>query len=165
MRGDSLLSVLGTSQRRVLSRASVESLVLEGAGGATVNGIAAQGRALTIRNVTVTNVTAGVSGGYFCQFLPADSAEAVDAACDLDGWCRARTVGLHASSVTDCEVHSALQGVTVIGSDCVVAHNRIALSTKTWTSPDRSFGIGMGVSAVRSQVSLLTESVTSGWCS
>ena len=143
----------------------MESLVLEGAGGATINGISAQGQALTIRNVTVTNVTAGVSGGYFCQFLPAESAEAADAACDLDGWCRARTVGLHASSVTDCEVHSALQGVTVIGSDCVVAHNRIALSTKTWTSPDRSFGIGMGVSAVRSQVSLLTESVTSGWCS
>ena len=100
MRGDSRLSVLGTSQRRVLSRASVESLVLEGAGVATV-GIAAQGQALTIRNVSVSNVTAGVSGGYFCQFLPVDSAEAADAACDLDGWCRARTVGLHASSVTD----------------------------------------------------------------
>ena len=129
--------------------------MLEGAGVATVNnGIAAQGQALTIRNVSVSNVTAGVSGGYFCQFLAADAAEAADAACDLDGWCRARTLGLHASSVTDCDVHSALQGVTVIGSDCVVAHNRIALSTKTRTSPDRSFGIGMGVSAVRSQVSL-----------
>ena len=41
----------------------MESLVLEGAGVATVNGIAAQGQALTIRNVSVSNVTAAAVDG------------------------------------------------------------------------------------------------------
>ena len=127
--------------------AGVESLAVSGFGELAVNGIALQGIDLSVTSSTVTNVTAGISGGYFTQFIAVNSSEAADPACNLDGWCEARRLRLQQSAVTDCTVRSRLQGITIIGDDCAVSRNSITLSEKTWTSGSSAFGIGMGVSA------------------
>lgn len=128
--------------------AAVESVVLHGAGATTVNGIAAQGEGIQLTNVTISNVTAGISGGYFCQFIASsNSSSAPNQDCDGNGWCEARRVELSRARVTGCHVDASLQGITIIGKDSCISNNTIVLSHKTWISPNQVFGIGMGVSA------------------
>ena len=127
--------------------AGVESLAVAGLGDLAVNGVALQGIHLSVAFVAITDVAAGISGGYFTQFIAANATEVVDPACNLDGWCEARRLRLQQSVITGCTVRSKLQGITIIGEDCVVSRNSITLSEKTWTSSALVFGIGMGVSA------------------
>ena len=63
--------------------AGVESLAVSGWGELAVNGIALQGINISVRSSTIANVTAGISGGYFTQFIAASSSEGADPAVRL----------------------------------------------------------------------------------
>lgn len=58
--------------------------------------------------------TAGISLGYFSQFIAADPGGENATRCAVDGWCRGKVLPLTNSSITDCMVTAKLQGVTVV---------------------------------------------------
>ena len=101
----------------------------------TFNGISVNGERVEITDVTVRGVTAGISGGYFCQFLPASETVANNPNCTTDAWCEARRLLMAASTIRRVRVCATQQGITVIGRDVVIDSNDVTLTTKTWTRP------------------------------
>ena len=110
-------------------------------------------------------VIAGISGGYFCQFLPATPAVAANPNCTTNAWCEARRLPMASSTVQRVRVCAAEQGITVIGRDVQVVDNDVTLTTKTWVSPGQVFGVTMAVSAGfvgSSNVSVFNNTLTGG---
>ena len=106
------------------------------------------GSRLEITNVSVYGVTdSGLNVGKFSHFLPDNPTDKNNTGCSNVSWCLGKRLFVTDASIYNNTICASLQGVTVIGRNVSVANNNIMVTTKTWTSSARLFGITMGVSA------------------
>jgi hypothetical protein len=113
------------------------------------------GAGVHVHNCTVLHTFGNaIETGVFEQWIANTAADSADPACyNGTRFCEGKVFGFRGNSSHPNVIHgnticdARFGGITIIGSDVLVARNRISVSEKTWSSGSQTHGTTMGISA------------------
>lgn len=113
------------------------------------------GAGVHVHNCTILHTFGNaIETGVFEQWEADTATDGVDPACyNGTRFCQGKVYGFRGTPARPNMIHgnticdARFGGITIIGSDVLVAHNIISVSEKTWCSASQNHGSTMGVSA------------------